>query len=144
MEAAKAQLGVPFREDGPPLGFEFDEIPLLPGAVLAGVELVVAREASCLELGPCTSTLLLCLRLVLCSLLRMSPLCALYHPCLLHACCMPAAGNPVVMGQSTGSSGGGKKRKAAAAGYADEEEEDPDFVLGGGGGWLCVCVCVCE
>lgn len=37
IEAAKQQLGFPFREDGPPLGYEFDDIPLglPPGGVPA-------------------------------------------------------------------------------------------------------------
>ncbi len=32
LEAAKATLPVPYRDDGPPLGFEFDAVPV-PGAV---------------------------------------------------------------------------------------------------------------
>lgn len=40
LEAAKQQLGFPFREDGPPLGYEFDDIPAGPppgGAPAAGL-----------------------------------------------------------------------------------------------------------
>ena len=36
VEAAQAQMGEAFRADGPPLGLEFDDAPLLPGAALLG------------------------------------------------------------------------------------------------------------
>lgn len=36
IEAAKLQLEIPFREDGPPLGVEFEEIPLGPGGGVGG------------------------------------------------------------------------------------------------------------
>jgi len=31
LEAAKEQMGEAYRDDGPPLGFEFDDVPILPG-----------------------------------------------------------------------------------------------------------------
>ena len=31
LDAAKEQMGEAYRDDGPPLGFEFDDVPILPG-----------------------------------------------------------------------------------------------------------------